>query len=101
MKTITLLISILISLFYLTANAQTNAEAEQAVKDAQSLQEQTIAVGHEWSTIKPLIAKAKQALKANEYKSAITFAKKASEQSKLALIQAQYEKANWKSSLPK
>ncbi|PCH83849.1 MAG: hypothetical protein COB26_11715 [Piscirickettsiaceae bacterium] len=101
MKMQSLLLSILLSIFCLTANAQTKDEAKRAIDHAQILWDQTIIAGHEWNTIKPLVAQAKQALKSNDFTKALALATQASVQSKHALVQAEHEKTNWVKNLPK
>ncbi|MEO1963044.1 MAG: hypothetical protein ABGX64_04690 [Cycloclasticus sp.] len=85
----------------LSAHAQTESEANNAIIEAQSLWDESIAAGHEWNTIKPLVAQAKQAFRAKDFATAISLAKEASAQSKEALVQAEYEKTNWVNNLPK
>ncbi|MBL4743351.1 MAG: hypothetical protein JKX87_01725 [Cycloclasticus sp.] len=101
MKIKTILLPLLLTLICSTAYAQTSSEAEQAIQSADKLWAATITAGHEWNTIKPLVAQAKQALKTNDFSAAITLANRASEQSVLALIQAEHEKTNWVNNLPK
>lgn len=101
MKIKRILIPLLLTLICSTAYAQTASEAEQAVQLADKFWAETITAGHEWNTIKPFVAQAKQALKTKDFSTAITLANRASEQSKLALIQAEHEKTNWVNNLPK
>ena len=83
------------------AQAATKSHAEEAISSALVLWDKTKVSGHEWITIKPLITQAKQALKANDFLIAITLAKRASEHSELALVQAEHEKNNWINNLPR
>ncbi len=97
------LTTLILCLYCLAAFAlpATQTNAKEAIKSAHTLLDQSKIAGHEWSTAKPLIAQAKQALQLQKYAKAITLAEKASEQSKLALDQAEHEKNNWLNSLPK
>ncbi|HIG78524.1 MAG TPA: hypothetical protein EYQ47_00615 [Cycloclasticus sp.] len=98
-----LLLSILLTNlgFITSVHADDKSDAQSAIENAQSLWDQSIAVGHEWNTIKPLIAQAKQALQENDFAKAIALAKEASAQSKHAIIQAELEQTNWVNNLPK
>ncbi|ORU93793.1 MAG: hypothetical protein A6F70_06695 [Cycloclasticus sp. symbiont of Bathymodiolus heckerae] len=103
MKIKSLLLSFLIFLSCLTTTVQaaTQSQAKEAILTAHNLWDKTKTAGHEWNTIKPLMAQATQALQENDYITAIALAKKASTQSKLALVQAEREKTNWLNNLPK
>ena len=93
---------ILITGFFCTsANASTAAEASKGIQTAENLWYKTKLAGHEWNTIKPLVAQAKQSLNNKEYTAAIELSNKAAQQAKLALIQAEHEKTNWLHNLPK
>jgi len=95
------LFALLLSLYCISVSAQSSTQAEAAIHSAHELWDKTKVAGHEWNTIKPLIAQAKQALKAKDYATAINLAEQASAHSKQALIQAEHEKTNWVNSLPK
>jgi len=97
------LFALLLSLYCISASAQpsTQSEAKAAIHGASNLWAQAKSAGHEWSTIKPLIAQAKKALEAKEYATAVHLAEQASAHSQQALIQAEHEKTNWVNSLPK
>jgi len=97
------LFTLLLSLYCISVSAQqsTQSEANAAIHAAHDLWDQTKVAGHEWNTIKPLIAQAKQALESGDYAAAMTLATKASAHSKQALIQAEHEKTNWLNNLPK
>ena len=84
------------------SNAQTvtQSQAEAAIQSANELWEQSKRSGHEWTTIKPLVTQANQALDAKNFTQAITFARQAKRQAQLALIQAENEKTNWLLSVP-
>lgn len=73
----------------------TKVDAENSIQTAMQLWENTRLAGHEWTTIRPLIAQAKQALLTNDFSTATAFAQKASTQSELAITQAEHEKTNW------
>jgi len=97
------LLCILLSLtsFAALADSVTQAQAKAATEEAYDLWQQTIAVGHEWNTIKPLVAQSKQELRGKLYASSLSLANRAIAQSKQALIQAEHEKTNWVNNLPK
>ncbi len=99
----TLLLALLLSFVSFSTFSQSAAhsQAKTAIQQANELWQQSIAAGHEWVTIKPLVAQAKQAFAANDFKSALALANEASAQSKQALIQAQFEATNWVNNLPK
>lgn len=101
MKTQLIFLFLILSFFSVIVHAQSAAEAKQAVERAQKLWNKTIEVGHEWNTIKPLVAQAKQALRSNDYAKAIALANKGSLQSEQAIIQSEHEKTNWVHNLPK
>jgi len=98
-----LFLVLLLSLACTSAYSQTatQKQAKQAIASANALWNKTKAAGHEWNTIKPLVAQAKQALSTNNYATAIALANEASAQSKLALTQAEHEKTNWLLNVPK
>jgi len=101
MKLKALALILIIGLFCTSANATTAADAEKSIQSAQNLWDKTKLAGHEWNTIKPLVAQAKQSLDNKKYAVAIELANKATQQAKLALIQAEHEKTNWLNNLPK
>jgi|TARA_R110002095_G_scaffold104458_7_gene91473 hypothetical protein len=97
-----LIISIIFCLMCSTAYAEASkTEAEKAIQTAKELRTKTIAAGHEWNTLQPLIKKAEKALAAKDFSAAISFAQKASSHSESALKQAESEKTNWLLSVPK
>lgn len=97
--------TIAIALFFatlsLSATANTADKAQQAIDNAQKLWDQSKTSGHEWNTVKPLVAQAKQALSAKDYDSAIKLANHGAKQAELSLIQAEHEKTNYLNSLIK
>lgn len=92
-------------IFFISSNVMAHgisqSLAEQAITTAEKLLVQSAKVDHEWSTAKPLIKQAKKALQLKQYENAYSFAKKASQQSTLALEQAETEQTNWSLNLPK
>ena len=82
------------------AYAASQQQAEEALATAEKLLLQSTQADHEWTTVKPLIKQAKKALKSNQFDNAYSFAVKASEQSTLALKQAENEKSTWALNLP-
>ncbi|PCI19825.1 MAG: hypothetical protein COB62_05290 [Piscirickettsiaceae bacterium] len=96
-----LVLCLLVLPLFAIANEPTKQQALASINEAQQLWSQSKTAGHEWSTIKPLVAQAKQAIDSTNYESAIELAKKASAQAKLALAQAEYEQTNWLKNLPK
>jgi|TARA_R110002096_G_scaffold405911_1_gene604055 hypothetical protein len=83
------------------AHGITQSQVEQAIATAEKLLIQSAQVDHQWSTAEPLIKQAKKALQLKQYENAYSFAQKASQQSTLALKQADTEQANWALNLPK
>ncbi|PHS72211.1 MAG: hypothetical protein COB22_05795 [Cycloclasticus sp.] len=79
----------------------TKSDAEESIQSAQQLWDKSIAVGHEWNTVKPLVAQAKQAMETNDFAAAVALANRAAEQAELSLVQAEHEKTNWVNNLPK
>lgn len=100
-KSLTLLVILALTGTTTYAQMASESEAEQSITAAQTLWNKTKVTGHEWNTIKPLIAQANQALKANNFTKATQLANEASAQSKLALIQAEHEKNSWVLNVPK
>lgn len=97
-----LIISIIFCLTCSAAYAEASKSgAEKAIKAAKELRTATIAAGHEWNTLKPLIKKAEKALEEKDFSAATAFAQKASSHSESALKQAESEKTNWLLSVPK
>ncbi|MEW4982286.1 MAG: hypothetical protein AB1Y26_03515 [Cycloclasticus sp.] len=103
MNTKTLLFVLLLSFasFATISQSATQSHAKIAIQQANELWQQSIAAGHAWNTIQPLVAQAKQALANKDFETAIALANEASAQSKQALIQAEFEKNNWINNLPK
>jgi len=97
----TLSLAILLSFLYTSANATSASEASENIQAAEDLWNKTKSAGHEWTTIKPLVAQAKQAFNSKDYAAAVELSSKATKQAELALIQAEHEKTNWLNNLPK
>ena len=101
MKLKALSLILIFGFFCTLANATTATDAAKSIQLAEDLWDKTKSAGHEWNTIKPLVAQAKQALKSKDFATAIELSNKASQQAELALIQAEHEKTNWLNNLPK
>ncbi|ORU91795.1 MAG: hypothetical protein A6F72_03425 [Cycloclasticus sp. symbiont of Poecilosclerida sp. N] len=100
-RAVLICILLILASFSSIAKSVTQAQAKAATEEAHNLWQQSIAAGHEWSTIKPLVVQSKKNLTAKLYFSALSLAEQAISQSKQALIQAEHEKINWLNNLPK
>lgn len=98
------IIVLVLSLFFilpLQAGSVSATEANASIMAAEKKAVEAKAAGHEWNTVQPLIAQAKQALDKKDYETASSKAKAAFHQAKMALEQSETEKTNWVLNLPK
>jgi len=71
--------------------AHSQGEAQKAIAAAEAAYKKVADVKYAWRDTAKMIKKAKQALKAKDYKSAVSIAKKAEKQGQNALAQYQFQ----------
>ncbi len=92
----------LVSIIILIANNLfAGDDAKALIQKAEELRLKAAQAGFEWTTTKPLINKAKAAVKKGDKQLAIEYASKALRQGENAIIQAEYAEKHWQDTVPK